>query len=158
MAAIHELIGRLDKCREVAVNKHDQCWSACCPAHSDKSPSLSVALTHDGKILLKCWAGCGYAEICAAVGIEPTDLFPEGARRRSYDPSEDEWAVMVGDAQVKRGRPLSDADKARYRAALSRISNNKPSPKPAPDHVIRGAAAVGKREAERMAVLRGKSL
>ena len=157
MAAIHDLVSRLDKCREVSVNKHDQCWTACCPAHPDKTPSLSVALTHDGKILLKCWAGCGYAEICAAVGIEPSDLFPDEGRRRSYDPSEDEWAVMVGDAQIKRGKPLNDADKARYRAALHRINNNEPSPKPDRDHVMRGALAVGKRESERMAILRGQN-
>jgi putative DNA primase/helicase len=36
-----------------------------CPAHDDRVPSLSVADGADGKLLMHCFAGCDYREICA---------------------------------------------------------------------------------------------
>jgi hypothetical protein len=58
---------------------------AFCPAHqslahlSDIGPgrTLSVALSTSGAILLHCHAGCSAAEICAAVGVDESDLFPD---------------------------------------------------------------------------------
>lgn len=47
---------------------------ACCPAHDDKSPSLSVS-ERDGKILVKCFAGCSTDAIVNAIGLEIKDLF-----------------------------------------------------------------------------------
>ena len=41
---------------------------ARCPAHDDRSPSLSIADGHDGKILVKCFAGCTGAAVIAALG------------------------------------------------------------------------------------------
>lgn len=46
-----------------------------CPAHEDGKASLSVSEGSDGKILLKCFAGCGWKEITAAMGLEAKDLF-----------------------------------------------------------------------------------
>lgn len=51
-------------------------FSCCCPAHNDSRPSLSVSNASDGKILLKCYAGCGVEEICAALDLGVADLFP----------------------------------------------------------------------------------
>lgn len=51
-------------------------WVARCPAHDDKSPSLSVRETGDGVLLLHCFGGCAPADIVAAVGMELADLFP----------------------------------------------------------------------------------
>jgi putative DNA primase/helicase len=49
-------------------------WQACCPAHEDKNPSLSICECK-GNILLKCFAGCSFEAVCAALGIEPRELF-----------------------------------------------------------------------------------
>lgn len=38
-------------------------WSARCPAHADKSPSLTIAEGDKG-MLVKCWAGCSLQAIC----------------------------------------------------------------------------------------------
>ena len=50
-------------------------WQARCPAHQDRSPSLSIAEGSDGRVLVRCWAGCTTKNICAALGITLRDLF-----------------------------------------------------------------------------------
>jgi hypothetical protein len=40
---------------------------ACCPAHDDRSPSLSLADGANGRLLLHCHSGCSFAEIQAAL-------------------------------------------------------------------------------------------
>ena len=44
----------------------DHKFSACCPAHDDHNPSLSVT-DSSGKILVKCWAGCTQEEVIGAL-------------------------------------------------------------------------------------------
>jgi hypothetical protein len=67
---------------------------ALCPAHADGSPSLSVGTGDDGRVLVRCFAGCRTEDILAALGLSWADLFsaPEGprptkpfARRRPSD-------------------------------------------------------------------------
>lgn len=45
-------------------------WVARCPAHSDRNPSLSIREV-DGKVLLKCFAGCSFEAIRDALGARP---------------------------------------------------------------------------------------
>ena len=54
----------------------ERSWVACCPAHDDRNPSMSVT-ERDGKILVHCHAGCTVDEICAALGIQKKDLFTD---------------------------------------------------------------------------------
>ena len=54
-----------------------QGYSVCCPAYDDDNSSLSIKEATDGKILLKCFAGCSSEVICEALGLEMTSLFPE---------------------------------------------------------------------------------
>jgi hypothetical protein len=49
-------------------------WSAHCPAHEDRNPSLSIREVN-GKILLCCHADCSLEAICEAVGIKIRELF-----------------------------------------------------------------------------------
>ncbi len=51
-----------------------------CPAHADRSPSLSIAQGDDERILLRCFAGCTVEEITAAMGLSVKDLFPDATR------------------------------------------------------------------------------
>ncbi len=87
-------------------------WSAKCPAHEDTTPSLSVGVGEDGRVLLCCHAGCTAADVCRAIGLTEKDLFPakRGSRRRrakrrivaTYDYREPEGALLF---QVVRDRP-----------------------------------------------------
>jgi len=72
MNPIENTLSRLDKPRQRQPGQ----WSARCPAHPDKSPSLSVRETPDGAVLLHCFGGCETAEIVASLGLELSDLFP----------------------------------------------------------------------------------
>lgn len=52
-------------------------WIAKCPAHEDRSPSLTVKELPDGRILMHCFAGCGTDAVLGVLGLEMGDLFPE---------------------------------------------------------------------------------
>jgi hypothetical protein len=62
-----------------SVKKTKSGWSARCPAHEDRQASLSIAEGNDGRVLLKCHAGCDHKKIVAALGLEERDLFDADA-------------------------------------------------------------------------------
>jgi len=70
---VEKILPRLNGVKETGSRK----WQARCPAHEDKSPSLSIKEASDGTLLLKCWAGCNAGEIVGTVGLELSDLFPK---------------------------------------------------------------------------------
>lgn len=69
---IEELLPRLE-----AVRRSSRGYVARCPAHPDRSPSLSLREGDDGRILVYCFAGCSVQDVCAALGIEISDLFAQ---------------------------------------------------------------------------------
>ena len=56
---------------------------ALCPAHDDKNPSLTVDEGDDGRIILKCWAGCNTEDVVKALGLSLRDLFRDSSSGRS---------------------------------------------------------------------------
>ena len=50
-------------------------WVARCPAHEDGTPSLGICEGRDGRVLVRCRAGCSTEAVCAALGIRTSDLF-----------------------------------------------------------------------------------
>jgi putative DNA primase/helicase len=42
-------------------------WMARCPVHDDREPSLSIRDADDGKVLVRCHAGCGQERVIAAL-------------------------------------------------------------------------------------------
>lgn len=73
---VEELLARLTKVKATGPGK----WVACCPAHEDRSPSLAIK-DSDGTILAHCFAGCSTEDVCGAIGVEMTDLFPPSDKR-----------------------------------------------------------------------------
>lgn len=57
------------------VTKTGAGWAARCPAHDDRKASLSVNVSGDGTVLVKCHAGCTTAAVLAAVGLPLAALF-----------------------------------------------------------------------------------
>lgn len=69
---VNDLVARLEKAKRTSRDS----WLACCPAHGDRTPSLTVRGLDDGRILIHCFSGCGAADVMAAIGLETADLFP----------------------------------------------------------------------------------
>ena len=81
-------------------------WRACCPAHADRKPSLSIGLGEHGQVLLKCFAGCSLEHIVEAMGLTMTDLFPDAA------PAPDGQATTPGKTRHPTHPTLSLVDLA----------------------------------------------
>lgn len=126
------LLSRLEGVRQRGPGS----WSARCPAHEDKGPSLSIRETDDGTVLVHCFAGCSAAEVVHAVGLELWELFPP--RPESHysvpkrKPRVDGWQVLevlqhrlaglrLAAGDLARGEALSEADLATVREALDYI-------------------------------------
>ena len=72
MNPIDDVLNRLQN-----VKQHNSYFMASCPAHPDDEPSLSISEGDDGKVLLKCFAGCTAEEIVVAIDLKMSDLFAE---------------------------------------------------------------------------------
>jgi hypothetical protein len=57
------------------VQRSGKGWIALCPAHDDKTASLSLQEGGDGRVLVKCHAGCSVEAILSALGLQKRDLF-----------------------------------------------------------------------------------
>jgi len=57
------------------VKRNGGGWTARCPSHQDREPSLSVAVGDGDRVLLNCHAGCTTDSIVAALGLTMADLF-----------------------------------------------------------------------------------
>src|SRR5262245_44730707 len=66
------------------IKKTANGWDAVCPVHDDHDPSLGVAVTEDGTVLLKCRSqGCSAEAVCKAIGLKLADLFLTQHRNNS---------------------------------------------------------------------------
>ena len=66
------LLDRLEGVRATGPGR----WVARCPAHQDRSPSLSIREIDD-RVLVHDFAGCAAADVLAAVGLRLSDLFSD---------------------------------------------------------------------------------
>ena len=81
-------------------------WNTFCPSHDDRNmPSLSVTDGREGKILVRCHAGCTGAEVVQA--LRDRGLWPSGSRKnwvaQKYAP--EGRREYGGDHHPKLGKP-----------------------------------------------------
>ena len=76
MSQVDLLLSRLRR-----VRRSGDGWVARCPAHEDRSPSLSVREGLGGRVLVYCHAGCRTHDVVAAIGLTMRDLFADGRGR-----------------------------------------------------------------------------
>jgi hypothetical protein len=100
-------------------------WIACCPAHDDRTPSLTIAEGQDGRVLVHCFGGCPVEAVVGAVGMTLSDLMPEGAplepSRKMRIPAPDVLRAMsfsatmvaIYAADMAKGVQLTPEDKAK---------------------------------------------
>jgi hypothetical protein len=129
--SIENLLQRLTK-----VKGGRDRWTASCPAHEDRSPSLAIRETEDGRILLKCFGGCSVQEIVGAVGMDIGELFPADDKLSHHKPKIknafyatdllrviefESVLVSVAASNIANGVKLNDNDRSRLRKAQERI-------------------------------------
>ncbi|MCB1810053.1 MAG: DNA primase [Candidatus Competibacteraceae bacterium] len=124
-----DLLDRLEKVRSTGPGR----WLARCPAHADKSPSLAIRQTGDGRILLHCFTGCDVTEVIRALGLDMADLFtpttPGAPSPQRPFPALDVLRAVAHEitiaaiacADIVQGRPLSAADLQRVQQAQERL-------------------------------------
>jgi hypothetical protein len=126
---INNLLGRLSKVKSTGRNS----WLACCPAHDDRSPSLSIKEESDGHILLHCFAGCSAVDVVGAVGVDIGDLFPEQVHHKAPVKKKfyatdileaikfESQIVLLAAFELKKNKPLDETDLQRLQLAYERI-------------------------------------
>ena len=72
MADLNEILSKLR-----SVKPGGNGYVALCPAHDDHDESLSISEGLDGRVLLKCHAGCSTEAVVDALGLSMADLFNE---------------------------------------------------------------------------------
>ena len=112
-------------------------YISCCPAHKDRSPSLSIKGLPDGRVLLHCFAGCTWYEILMVCNLEPKDIMPAndnyqplrsavkaGERRFIND-----MTLLIAQSALERGERLSESDKETVlRAKLDELKGTNKAP------------------------------
>jgi hypothetical protein len=128
-----EFVERLEKVRRTGNSR----WTARCPAHADRSPSLIVSEGDDGGTLIHCFAGCGIEAIVASVNLTISDIMPEHVNRgqQAYKPirkpfpaadviemlATETMIVWLAACDMEQGKTLTDAERERLKLAAARI-------------------------------------
>lgn len=123
----------LDRFNKVRRTRPDS-WVCQCPAHEDKGPSLSIRQLADGRVLMRCFAGCGVEEILGAASLTFDDLFPEKlgdhfkSSKRPFPASDvlalirrEALIIAVAGSSLARRDPITLADQERLMLASERI-------------------------------------
>lgn len=126
-----DFVERLEGVRQTGPSR----WLARCPAHGDRSPSLSVREGDDGKLLLHCFAGCHPGAVVESMGLSLADLFPAREHRHQPGrprriPAGDILAAValeievaaIGVGTIVRGGTLPPAEIDRLMLAYHRLS------------------------------------
>lgn len=81
--AFERIAAKLDG-HQMKITCHGTQLTALCPAHTDRTPSLSVRATRTldgrGRVYVKCFAGCTDEAVLAALGLGLADLYDEPRR------------------------------------------------------------------------------
>ena len=126
-----KLLDRLQGVKEAGPGR----WLARCPAHEDRTPSLSVREVDDGRLLIHDFGGCGTDDVLAAVGLTLSDLFPRRLPQHSYPRSqpcitardlleivsEEASVVAIIAADMLAGKVITEFDFNRLAQAAARI-------------------------------------
>lgn len=131
---IEALLSRLKKVKRAGDGK----YMACCPAHADKTASLTVREESDGRVLINCFAGCDTYSILKTVGLDWDDVFPDkviGHSIKKIDqiiyPSDamkiiqhEARIIMVAAYDIRKGKTLSTEDYTRLDEAIQTINKS----------------------------------
>ena len=108
-------------------------YQCLCPAHNDKTASLSIKNLPDERILIHCFAGCAANDILGAVGLTFNDIVPKRLGdfkpvSKPFNPyavlkaiSNETLLVALAGLEVANGKTLPQEDKDRLMIAVNRL-------------------------------------
>ena len=125
----------LQRLRNVKPSGGNQ-FMACCPAHEDRTPSLSIKDVGGGRILINCLAGCATEDVLSSIGMDWSDIMPEKTTHHRAKPTKDRvyatdalkairheaQIVMICAMDMKKGRQLPQETHERLELAMTRIN------------------------------------
>lgn len=131
MSPIETVLSKLDGVRQTGQGR----WLACCPAHDDKSPSLAIRDTDDGRVLLHCFGGCDTGEILQSIDLEFANLYQSTSHfhlapvKRPFNAS-DALAALAFEVlfawncanMMANGETLPDSDRERLLISAGRLN------------------------------------
>lgn len=78
----NEVVSRFDNAKRITKGTGmREAYQVRCPCHKDKENSLTISFSDNGKILMRCHAGCDTEDILAAVGLTMADICGEGSTK-----------------------------------------------------------------------------
>lgn len=126
---INDFLGYFEKSYRSGKDEY-QCL---CPAHNDKTASLSIKNLPDERILIHCFAGCAANDILGAVGLTFDDIVPKRLGdfkpvSKPFNPyavlkaiSSETLLVALAGLEVANGKTLPQEDKDRLIIAVNRL-------------------------------------
>jgi len=130
MSAAARVLERLQRVKQTGPGR----WLGNCPAHEDRSPSLSIRELDD-RVLLHDFGGCETSAVLSALGLSLSDLFekplgqhmaPSASRISAAEVLEAlDQEIMVAALLIEDGirEPLGDRDRHRLAVASGRIKS-----------------------------------
>lgn len=132
--SVEKILNKLTKVKRTSNSS----WLACCPSHDDRSPSLSIKDTGEGKLMLNCFAGCETIDVLGALGLDWEDVMPPKQPLEKIETvkpqkhtlyATDALRVLKIESQIivmaafdiQKGRPIKEAEMARITLAMERI-------------------------------------
>ena len=100
------------------AQRRGRTWVSRCPAHDDHTPSLSIDEAEDGRVLIKCFAGCPNENVTRALGIELRDLFPPSTPARGNGEQPRKAGISQDSRDTLVTAPFSDLGNAERLLAL----------------------------------------
>ena len=138
-----------DLARALGARRTGSTWMARCPAHEDHEPSLAISESSDGKILVRCHAGCDQRSVISSLrrrGLwidtqsrpdtrrirrtpdvhnrDPEDGTRSAAALAIWHSSKPAAGSLVETYLVSRGITLPVPDALRFHAGLKHPSGN----------------------------------
>lgn len=129
MTPLDAILARLD-----GVRKSGQGYIAKCPAHEDKSPSLSLKEAANGDVVLHCFAGCSHVAVMESIGLKESDLFFEKyedkkekdqvyfSKKMLDEIDMQVWFCTHAISDIHKGERLKATDYEKYIACLNNLS------------------------------------
>jgi len=132
MNKLDGFLSRLTKVRATGKGS----WLACCPAHGDKTPSMSVTEGQDGRVLVHCFSqGCSVDDIANSLGLSVSDLMPDNVGYHRLRPKSrpfnamdvmqairsDLYQTLVVAKDIQKGKVLTEDESLSFAKAIGRI-------------------------------------